>query len=178
MADLTFYDLTIPPFIRQLDNLSAFLKKGETWANENSIAEDKVLATRLAPDMAAMIYQIQRISDFMRKSVGRLVKKDSGVDVGSIEDKEQTYADMHARIDQTKKILESVPRSAFDGVKGSDEIVVVHHGNEMRFTAYHYLTFVAIPNVLFHVTTAYALFRHLGAPLGKTDFLGGWPTKD
>jgi hypothetical protein len=30
----------------------------------------------------------------------------------------------------------------------------------------------ALPNLHFHVTTAYAILRHNGAPLGKLDYLG------
>ncbi|PZN86334.1 MAG: DUF1993 domain-containing protein, partial [Candidatus Methylumidiphilus alinenensis] len=29
-----------------------------------------------------------------------------------------------------------------------------------------------LPNVFFHVTTAYAILRHNGVPVGKRDFLG------
>ena len=31
----------------------------------------------------------------------------------------------------------------------------------------------AMPNFLFHVTTAYDILRHNGVPLSKPDFLGG-----
>jgi hypothetical protein len=30
----------------------------------------------------------------------------------------------------------------------------------------------AVPNFYFHVTTAYAILRHNGVPIGKMDFLG------
>jgi hypothetical protein len=30
-----------------------------------------------------------------------------------------------------------------------------------------------MPNFYFHVTTAYAILRHLGVDLGKRDFLAG-----
>jgi hypothetical protein len=30
-----------------------------------------------------------------------------------------------------------------------------------------------LPNFYFHVTTAYALLRHKGVPIGKLDYLGG-----
>jgi hypothetical protein len=35
-----------------------------------------------------------------------------------------------------------------------------------------YLKHVALPNFFFHVTTAYALLRHNGVELGKSDYLG------
>jgi hypothetical protein len=30
-----------------------------------------------------------------------------------------------------------------------------------------------LPNVYFHVTTAYAILRHTGLAIGKKDYLGG-----
>jgi hypothetical protein len=43
----------------------------------------------------------------------------------------------------------------------------------MAFTAHSFLTTFSLPNFLFHVTTAYALLRAQGVPLGKMDFLAG-----
>ena len=35
-----------------------------------------------------------------------------------------------------------------------------------------YLTERALPNFFFHVTTAYAILRHNGVPVGKRDYIG------
>jgi hypothetical protein len=40
-----------------------------------------------------------------------------------------------------------------------------------------YLSHFVLPNVYFHLTAAYAILRHCGVELGKTDFLGGIPLK-
>jgi hypothetical protein len=42
----------------------------------------------------------------------------------------------------------------------------------LPFKGLQYLTGFALPNFMFHVTTAYAILRHNGVPLGKMDFLG------
>jgi hypothetical protein len=39
-------------------------------------------------------------------------------------------------------------------------------------TGLQYLQGFALPNFFFHVTTAYAILRAKGVPLGKTDYLG------
>lgn len=44
-------------------------------------------------------------------------------------------------------------------------------GSGYRFTGRSYLTGFALPNFFFHVTTAYAILRAAGVPLGKPDFL-------
>jgi hypothetical protein len=45
--------------------------------------------------------------------------------------------------------------------------------NTFTFKARDYLVGFAIPNFLFHVTTAYALLRSKGVPIGKMDYLAG-----
>jgi hypothetical protein len=41
-----------------------------------------------------------------------------------------------------------------------------------EFAAQH-----AIPNIYFHITTAYAILRHNGVAVGKKDYLGAMPFK-
>ena len=44
--------------------------------------------------------------------------------------------------------------------------------NEVPFTTDNFLATFSKPNVYFHTTTAYAMLRQLGVPLGKLDYLG------
>ena len=41
-----------------------------------------------------------------------------------------------------------------------------------------YLREWALPNIYFHVTTAYDILRHNGVELGKRDFVGSLTTRD
>ncbi len=43
----------------------------------------------------------------------------------------------------------------------------------LEFKGLEYLQRWGIPNVLFHVTTAYDILRHNGVELGKRDFIAG-----
>ena len=43
---------------------------------------------------------------------------------------------------------------------------------ELNFNGHDYLVSFALPNIYFHMTTAYALLRHNGLELGKKDFVG------
>jgi hypothetical protein len=42
----------------------------------------------------------------------------------------------------------------------------------LRFKGEDYLRHFALPNFYFHATTTYALLRHYGVELGKSDYLG------
>jgi hypothetical protein len=95
----------------------------------------------------------------------------SGGAAPSMPDTEATIADLRTRISNTIDYVKSVPASAIDGSE-EREVVLKFPNGEMKFTGLAYLTGFVIPNFLFHVTTAYAILRHNGVPLGKMDFLG------
>ncbi|RYY96035.1 MAG: DUF1993 domain-containing protein, partial [Alphaproteobacteria bacterium] len=90
----------------------------------------------------------------------------------SMADTEATIAELRERIAKTVDYIKSVPASAVDGSEAR-EVVLKFPNGEIKFTGVDYLTGFAIPNFMFHVTTAYAILRHSGVPLGKQDFLGG-----
>ena len=56
--------------------------------------------------------------------------------------------------------------------KEETEVVLKTRDGTATFTGRDYLLQFAIPNFFFHVTTAYALLRHKGVPIGKMDYLG------
>ncbi len=63
-------------------------------------------------------------------------------------------------------------------VEGSEDktVSVPRRGRDpLQFTGELYLKNFALPNFLFHATTAYAILRHNGVELGKADFLGRQP---
>lgn len=164
---ISLYDLTVPVFIRNLTNLSAILAKGEAFAAEKGIDPAELVTARLFEDMAPLSGQIQRASDTAKFAVVRL----GGIDNVAMADEETTFADLHARIDKTIALLESVPREAIDGKE--DAAVTLQTPNRTtEFTGQSYALGFVLPNFYFHVTTAYAILRHKGVPIGKRDFLG------
>ena len=44
---------------------------------------------------------------------------------------------------------------------------------EFPFTAQSFLFGFVLPNLYFHITTAYNILRHNGVAVGKRDYLGG-----
>lgn len=161
------YDLTVPVFTRGLKALSAILDKAVAHAADAGEAADGYLALRLAPDMHPLSKQVQIACDGAKLCVARL----SGVEAPVNEDTETTVAGLQARIASTLAFLASVPRDAVDGQEQRD-VVLKFPGGEIPFKGQGYVVGFAIPNVFFHLTTAYALLRQAGVPLGKRDFLG------
>lgn len=165
---LSLYDVTVPVFIRGFANLSANLKKGRAWADEQKLPHEALLEAKLIDDMRPLTAQIQRASDSAKAVIPRV----TGIEAPAMADTEKTFDDLEARIAATVAFLKTVKREAFDG-REDHEVVLKLGGLSNTFTARDYIQTFAIPNFYFHVTTAYALLRHKGVPLGKLDFIAG-----
>lgn len=154
-----------PVFLRMLGNLDQLLVKAEENTEQRRLDPDLLVTQRLAPDMRPLSSQIQIASDSAK--MARL----SGGTPPSMPDTEATLADLRARIAQTIDYVKSVPASAIDG---SEEKVILLKtpSGDHPFKGLGFLTGFALPNLLFHVSIAYAILRHNGVLLGKLDFLG------
>lgn len=125
------------------------------------------MTQRLAPDMRPLSSQIQLASDSAKGAMARL----SGGTPPAMPDTETTIDQLRARIAATIDYVKSVPAEAVDGSEERDVVLRTPSG-DIPFKGLAFLTGFALPNFLFHVTTAYAILRHSGVPLGKLDFLG------
>ncbi|NNG23426.1 DUF1993 domain-containing protein [Telluria aromaticivorans] len=165
---LTMYSASVPVFRRTLGSLAAVLETAETHAQQHKIEPVALLQARLFPDMFPLIKQVQVATDFAKGASARL----AGQEVPRYEDNEQTFAELQQRITKTLGYIESLPE---EDIAASGERPVTHGAGER---ARHfdsgdaYLVGFVLPNFYFHVTTAYAILRHNGVPIGKRDFLG------
>lgn len=167
---ISMYRVSVPVFLRMLDNLTAFLKKGEAFAKESDINEEEFLGGSLAPDMFNLTRQIQIVSDVSKGCVSRL----AGQEIPSYEDNEKTFAELYARIDKTREHLNSFTPDQIDNTE-EKTITLKLPDREISFPGLFFLTSFALPNFYFHVTTAYNILRHSGVEIGKMDFLGNPP---
>lgn len=164
---ISMHKASAPVFLRMLGNLDALLDKAEKYAKERNFDPNLLVTARLAPDMKPLSAQIQFASDTSKFAMARL----SGGSAPPMADTETTIAELRERIRKTVDYIKTVPASAIDGSE-EREVVLKFPNGEMKFTGLNYLTGFVLPNFLFHVTTAYAILRHNGVPLGKGDFLG------
>jgi hypothetical protein len=79
--------------------------------------------------------------------------------------------ELQARIKKTIDFVQSIKPAQIDG--SEDKTINLKVGpREMSFKGQAYLLGFVLPNLYFHVTTAYAILRHNGLDVGKADFLG------
>jgi hypothetical protein len=129
--------------------------------------EAELMGARLADDMRPFPAQYQMASDAAKGAVARL----AGVTAPAMPDTETSFADLRERIDKTLAFIASVDPAAV--AAGEDRAIELKFPNGMgyRFNGAAFLTGFALPNFYFHVTTAYAILRANGVPVGKGDFL-------
>jgi hypothetical protein len=112
--------------------------------------------------------QIQIASDAAKGCAARL----AGREVPQWPDDERTLADLRARLQRTIDYVGSVPVAAIEGSDTRSVTIPLRNREPLVFDGEHYLKHFALPNLYFHLTTAYGLLRQAGVPLGKADYLG------
>jgi hypothetical protein len=163
------YDLVIAAMLRSLRNLDAIVGKAEAYVEaDKNLDAETLLRARLYPNMRPFLFQVQVATDTAKGAAARL----SGQPVPSWPDEEQTFADVHARLGKAIDYLAGFTPADFDGAEGRP-IELKAGSRTINFTGTSYISAFVLPNFFFHVTTAYAILRHNGVPIGKADFLGG-----
>jgi uncharacterized protein len=164
---ISMYQASVPSLIRSIDNLVGILEKGAADAEVRKIDPTVLINSRLYPDMLPLVKQVQIVSDVARRGAARL----AGVEAPAMADNETTFAELIARLKKTNDFLATLTPAQIDG--SETKSIALPMGKEtMNFEGLPYLVSFILPNVYFHVTTAYNILRHSGVKLGKLDFLG------
>ena len=135
-----------------LGQIELWLDKTEQHAKAKKFDPAILLTCRLAPDQDHFTTQVRFAADYIRYGAGRL----SG--------------EVRARIQKTIAYAHSIDPEKYKGA--ADRWVEVNWAPGKKIRGDDYLLQLTIPNVYFHVTTAYAILRHNGVDVGKADFLG------
>jgi uncharacterized protein len=164
---ISMYQASVPMFIRMLNNLAAVLDKGAAHAEAKKIDPSVLINARLYPDMLPLARQVQIAGDGAKGAAARL----AGLEPPKYEDTETSFSDLKGRIQKTISYLNTLKPEQIDG---SEEraVTIPIRGQPVTFQGLPYLLNHAVPNLYFHVTTAYDILRHNGVEIGKADFLG------
>lgn len=165
------YELTVIQFMKALKNLDQILDKGNEFAASKKIDMEVLLQSRLAPDQFNLIRQIQIACDTAKLGASRLTGKAAPVQ----EDNEKSLPELKARIQSVISYLEAFKPE--DYINSSNAIVTQPRWEGKTLTGSQYAIEHMIPNLYFHITTAYSILRHNGVDVGKKDFLGPMPYK-
>ena len=164
---ISMYEASVPTIVRALDSLAAILEKAAAHAEARKIDPAVLVASRLYPDMFPLAKQVQIATDIAKGGAARLAQSEPP----AYEDNEANLAELVARVRKTVAYLKTLKPEQIDG--SEDRTVSWQTRTATKsMQGMPYLLSHVLPNVYFHVATAYNILRHNGVEIGKKDFLG------
>ena len=167
---ISLYSGFVPVSLQLLSGLKTVLQKAEEHATAQKWDTAVVLNQRFYPDMFTLERQVRQVCNH---SLG--AARVAGVDLPSLPDQDNSFAEMQSRIDKTVDFLKGLKPNQLDGKDDSD-VTVPMGGQPRTMKAQNYLYHFAMLQVQFHATTAYDILRSVGVNLGKRDYLGPMPS--
>jgi len=167
---ISLYTGFVPVCLQLLSGLKTVLQKAEAHTTEQKWDPAVVLNLRLYPDMFTLERQVRQVCNH---SLG--AARVAGVDLPSLPDQDNSFAEMYSRIDKTVDFLKGLRPNQLDG-KDDTDVTVPMGGQPRTMKAQNYLYHFAMLQVGFHSTTAYDILRSVGVNIGKRDYLGQMPS--
>ena len=167
---ISLYSGFVPVCVQLLGGLKTVLKKAEEHATAQKWDTGVVLNLRFYPDMFTLERQVRQVCNHAL-GAGRV----AGVDLPSLADQDNSWAEMHTRIDKVVDFLKGLRPNQIDGKDDSDVTVTIG-GQPRTMKSQNYLYHFAMLQVQFHCTTAYDILRAQGVNIGKRDYLGQMPS--
>jgi hypothetical protein len=164
---LSIYEIVVPPMIHGMSVMDDYIGHAERIAAARPTPVAEILGARLAPDMLPFAEQIAVVCNKVHAHVAKLTKDEAPPPVKV----PPTPAALRARIADTTRYLNGITEDALAGAET--------HTYELTppivrgfFGGTDYITLLVMPDFNFHVATAHDILRHLGAQIGKRDYLG------
>jgi uncharacterized protein len=157
---------------KQLGQLATWLDAAAAYAETKKFDPNLFLGFRLAPDQFAFARQVQISCDTVKNALKYL----TGKDMPAHADTEQTLAELGARLKSAIAIVDGISEKDLEGA--ATRVVSQPRWEGKVMSGADYFREHVVPNFYFHLTTAYAILRHSGVPLGKKDYLGTLSRRD
>jgi hypothetical protein len=164
---LSLFDVSIPVLVRGLSNLSVIIDKAAAYAEAKKLDAAALTQARLFPDMFPLIRQVQIACDTAKGGAARL----AGIDIPQHPDNETTLPELKQRIAKTSDFIQGIRAKQLEGAE-TRSIELKGANRTLSFTGLSYLNNFVLPNFYFHESICYAILRHNGVEVGKSDYLG------
>lgn len=160
-ATIGCYLQTIPPILGCLDKARAFcIKRGMDC--------EKLLESRLHASMLPLHFQIITMLHF---SEGAIIGAKTGKLGGPDMTLSFTFDQLQTHLCASLKRIGEFDPADIEGLCGG-EVVFQYHDVTLPFLTEDFFQSYATPNFYFHTTTAYAILRAFGVPVGIADYIG------
>lgn len=150
-------------FGTRLDVLEHIVSIGEKHFGNAEAFLDKRLVDDMLPFTAQVAFACNAPRGFSQWCAGEPIENLK-------PDSIRSMADVRAAIAQTRALVAGI--AADDAKLDETKRVGLGPGRYCEMPGHQYVADYVLPNLYFHVTAAYAILRMLGAPVGKSDYLG------
>lgn len=161
------HEITVPLMMHGLGVMDGYLGQAQTLERQKNLPLGTVLEARLAPDMLTFGEQFSVSCNKVEAHLTKLSQRA----VPAPETPMMTYPALKRRLAETQAFLQGLQPDQLDGAQT--------HTYELNppiiqgwFGGDDYIRHLVIPDFFFHITVAHAILRHLGAEIGKRDYLG------
>lgn len=161
------HEASVPVFARYLGRLALLIEAAQRHTHLHGLSDSTLLDARLAPDMLPFSAQAEIAANFALRACFPLV----GHAVPPYGEFPASFDGLRQRIDHVLRLLTTLTPEAFDGDPAG--MITADAGQAtLSLPAHEFLFQFALPNFFFHLTTAYAILRQQGVPIGKANFDG------
>ncbi len=174
---MTSTSILLPTATQMLAALSAWLGKAAAHEAERGRSADQLLALRLAPDMYPLASQVRFAAFQAMEPVYRLRGEALPETMENLRregwsggERPGTLADAQACIEAALAFLRGVDPETLEAAADRPLALELPNGIVFDMTGATYVRDWALPQLYFHLVTAYAILRNHGVPLGKADY--------
>ena len=170
---VSLHTAVVGAYLQTLPKIAALVDKAEAHCRDNGLSDEALTGASLAPDMWPFAKQVMSVTDHSARAIACL---DAGVFGPNLTPAPTDFASLRGHVADAIAQLEAVDPTAFDA-RADDDMRFEFGTRVMPFTVADFLLTFSLPNFHFHATSAYAVLRSQGLPIGKMDYLGAMRLK-
>lgn len=169
-VSLSVYDITVPVMVHGLKVMDDYLDDAQALERAERFEPGRILRERLAPDMLTFGEQVSVGCSKVEAHMAKLMQRDPSAPRNT----PMMYPALKGRLLETRGFLQNVQPDDLAGAQFhtyemTQPIVRGWYGGD------DYIRHLVLPDFFFHISIAHAILRHLGAQIGKRDYLGELP---
>jgi uncharacterized protein len=166
-VSLSVYDITVPVMVHGLNVMDDYLDRAQALERTKGFGPGRILGERLASDMLTFGGQFSVSCNKVEAHMAKLLQRDAPAPHNTF----MMYSALKGRLLETRGFLQNVQPDEIAGAQShtyqlTPPIVRGWFGGE------DYIRYLVLPDFFFHISIAHAILRHLGAKIGKRDYLG------
>ncbi|MEZ5744527.1 MAG: DUF1993 domain-containing protein [Sphingomonadaceae bacterium] len=170
---VTLHHAVVQTYQQILPQIAGLIDKAEGHCADNSLDAGTLTEAYLARDMWPFAKQVFECGHHSARAIEGVR---AGVFGPEIDPVPSDFAALRKEIADARAIVDGVEPGELEEIADRDMLFKFGE-REIPFTVTDFLLSFSLPNFYFHATSAYAVLRNQGLPVGKMDYLGKLRTR-